>query len=127
MATVSPSFSRSVGENQDGSVLQFQWTLTTANADGAPFQIPENADVTWVATGTWGGATLKVQGSADGTTFVATGLSNAAGGAEATAAADKVFTTIECPRYIRPILTTPGTGATVTVTAVARRASSIRN
>ena len=124
MATVTPTFARV--SDGDGSIVQLQWALTTADADGAPFEFTEWADITVVATGTWGGATLKVQGSANGTTFPATGLSNAAGGTEATAAADKVFPTIERPRYMRPILTTAGTGATVTVTAILRRSNPLR-
>ena len=125
MATVNGTPSRDVGTG-DGSIMQFTWALTSANADGAGFEFSEHADVTWTVTGTWGGATLKVQGSADNTTYVTTGLSNAAGGAEATASADKVFTVIERPRYMRPILTTVGAGATLTVTAIARRANPLR-
>jgi hypothetical protein len=127
MATVTPSsVSNAVGSG-DGTVKQIVWTLTTANADGAPFDFCEHADVTWVARGTWGGATLKFQGSDDGTNFVtAAGLNSAAGGAEASAAADKIITTLERPRYIRPILTAVGAGASIVVTALARRASSIR-
>ena len=124
MATVTPTYARI--SDGDGSVVQLKWTLTSTNADGAPFEFTEHADCTFTATGTWGGATLKVQGSADASTFVATGLSNAAGGSEATASGDKVFTTIERPRYMRPILTTAGTGATIVVTATLRRNSSMR-
>lgn len=124
MATVNPTFPSSA--SGDGSVIIVQWALTTANSDGAPFRFPEWADITWHFFGTWGGATAKVQGSADGSTFYATGLSNAAGGSEGTASADKIYTTIERPLYMRPNLTTVGAGATVTVTAVARRTSSLR-
>lgn len=125
MATVNPTVKR-VGSG-DGSVIEYSYAITTANADGAPLEVPEWADVTWVARGTWGGATLKIQGSDDGTNFVtAAGLSNAAGGAEASASADKIFTTIERPRYIRPILTTVGAGATITVVALCRRGQNIR-
>lgn len=124
MATVTPTLPESaIG---DGSVKVFTWALTSTNVDGAPVRLPEWADLTWTATGTWGGATLKVQGSADGSTFVTTGLSNAAGGTEASASADKVFTTIERPLYVRPILTTAGSGATVTVQLMARRAQPLR-
>ena len=119
MATVNPT--QPERASGDGSVKVFQWTLTSTNADGAPMKLPEYVDITWSATGTWGGATLKAQGSADGSTFVATGLSNAAGGSEASANTDKVFTTIERPLFVRPILTTAGAGATVVVTAVCRR------
>jgi len=60
MATVTPTVTRGLGDG-DGSLIQYQWTLTSANSDGAGIQCPEWADVTWVATGTWGGATLKPQ------------------------------------------------------------------
>lgn len=125
MATVTPTMPDSA--SGDGSIKVYQWALTSANADGSPLPFPEWADITWHFFGTWGGATAKVQGSADGSTFYATGLSNAAGGAEGTASADKIFTTIERPMYVRPILTTVGAGATITVTAVCRRTSSMRN
>lgn len=124
MATVNPTMPASA--SGDGSVKIYQWALTSTNTDGAPVAFPEWADVTWHFFGTWGGATAKVQGSADGSTFYATGLSNAAGGAEGTASADKIYTTIERPLYMRPNLTTAGAGATITVTAVARRTSSMR-
>lgn len=125
MATVNPTVTRGLGDG-DGSLIQYQWTLTSADSDGAGIQCPEWADVTWVATGTWGGATLKPQGSADGVTYIATGLSNAAGGAETTATANKVFTTIERPLFVRPNLTTVGVGATIVVTALLRRTNPMR-
>lgn len=124
MATVTPTaVDTAIG---DGSIRIFSWDLTSTNVDGAPVRLPEWADLTWVFSGTWGGATAKVQGSADGTTFVTTGLSNAAGGTEFSASADKVATTIERPLYVRPILTTAGAGATITCTLIARRAQPIR-
>lgn len=125
MATVNPTVV-SLGE---GSVREYTYALTTANADGAPFEMPEWADVTWTAVASnWGGATLKFQGSHNGTTWgnPIVGLSNAAGGTEGTIAADKSMTTIERPRFIRPILTTAGVAAVVTVVALARRAQPIR-
>lgn len=123
MATVVPVYAAVEG-NDD--VKSFTYTLTTANADGAGIPFVQWADVTVTATGTWGGATLKMQGSADGSTYVATGLSNAAGGTEFTATGDKIAALVERPRYIRPILTTAGSGATVTVTVVLRRSRTNR-
>lgn len=97
------------------------WTLTSTNTDGAP--VPFLADYplcTWTVTGTWGGATLKTQGSADASTFAATGMSLAGAGTEASATADKVFSTLEQPKFIRPNLTTAGSGATIAVTLIQR-------
>lgn len=125
MATVNPTFSTSASTG-DYSIIAFTWAITTANFDGAPIGMAEWADVTWTATGTWGTATLKIQGSADKATFPATGLSNAAGGAEATFTTDKNVTIIERPLWVRPILTVVGSGASITVTAQCRRANPLR-
>ena len=125
MATVVPTV-KSLGE---GSVREYTYAITTANYDGSPFEMPEWADVTWCVVGSnWGGATLKIQGSYDGTTWGSpiVGLKDAGGGTEASAAADKCFTIVERPRFVRPILTTVGTAAVVTVVALARRSQPIR-
>lgn len=123
MATVTPTPINGAGSG-DGSIVQFSYDLTTANADGAPFQLPEYADVCWTFTGTWGGATAAVEGSNDGTNWVP--LSNAAGGSAATATANKGMTIIERPLYMRPNLTTPGTGAAIKAIATLRRANPMR-
>lgn len=132
MATVNPVFNVGTAATNaghasgDGSVVTFTYTLSASNADGAGICFVEWADITVIATGGWGTSTLKVQGSADGTTWVTTGLSNADTMAEFSATGDKIATLIERPLYIRPILTTP-TGATaVVVTFVMRRANPMR-
>jgi hypothetical protein len=124
MATVTPTFSRDVG-TRDASIVLLTWVLLTANTDGSPFEMPEWADRTWQAQGTWGGATLTFQGSNDGANWFT--LSNAAGGTAATLTANGGLATIELPRYVRPNLTVAGTGATVNVTLCARRATPMRN
>lgn len=124
MATVTPTVNNDVGSG-DGSAKTFSWSLTSTNTDGAPIEWVEWADRTFTATGTWGGATLTIEGSGDGTTWVA--LNNAAGGAAATATANKAMAIIEIPRYVRPNLTTAGVGAAVTVILTARRANPLRS
>ena len=123
MATVNPAY---VGDiSGDGSTQMFTWALTTANADGAPVEWAAYSDRTFVIVGaTWGGATATIQGSNDGTNWVT--LSDAAGAADATATADKAMTIVELTRYVRPNLTTPGTGAAVTASIVMRRATPMR-
>lgn len=123
MATVTPTFSRDVS-GRDDSVLLVTWALTSTNTDGSPMEFVEWADRTWQAVGTWGGATLTFQGSNDGANWFS--LTNAAGGAAATLSANGGLATIGLPRYVRPSLTTPGVGATVTVTVCARRATPMR-
>jgi hypothetical protein len=123
MATVIPTVTNNVGSG-DGSIVQFTYALTSTNTDGAPIALPEWADVCWTFTGTWGGATAAVEGSNDGATFMA--LANAAGGAAATASANKCMTIIENPLSTRPNLTTAGSGAAITAIATLRRANPLR-
>jgi len=123
MATAAITRSMEVGSG-DGSAIKLSWLLTTANADGTPFQLPEFGDTTFTATGTWGGATFAIEGSNDNVTWVA--LSNSAGGAAATATANKAITIVERPVHIRPNLTTAGSGATITVIALTRRSTHLR-
>lgn len=120
--TVTPA----AGLDQDRSIMVVTWVLTTADPTGDAYQIPEWIDKTWSATGTFGGATVEVQGSntlpdAD---FIV--MSNAAGGAILTFTALGCKTMIEGPRYVRPKLTTVGAGASITVTLCARRANPMR-
>lgn len=110
--------------NGDGSVILYSWSLTTANASGAAISGAEWADRTWQANGTWGGATLALEGSNDGVTF--SPMSNASGGADIAMTSNDLASTVELPLWVRPNLTTPGAGAAVTVTLLARRATPLR-
>lgn len=122
MATVTPTVTK-VGDQDDSAVL-FSWSLTSTNTDGAYVEWVQWADRCFQAAGTWGTATLTLQGSNDGTNWFT--LSNAAGGTAATFTADGGKTVIELPRYARPNLTTPGSGAAITVTLLGRRAQPLR-
>lgn len=121
MATISPVVS---DVSIDGSVSKVVWeTVTNANAEGAPIVAVEWADRCISVTGTFGGATLSVAGSNDGTNYYA--LNNAQGTA-ATFTAAGVKQIVEVPMYIKPILT-GGSGSDVDVIMIARRANSMRN
>lgn len=108
----------------DGSIIGFSWTLTTADPTGEHVEQLAWSDRTFTAVGTWGGATITIEGSNDGVNFVP--LSDVAGAADATAAANKAMTVVELTRFIRPKLTTVGSGATVTAMLVARKATPMR-
>jgi hypothetical protein len=123
MTTVAPTNTSEIG-NGDGSLNLYTWALTTANSDGAPVHAAEWADRTWQATGTFGGATVAFQGSNDGSNWFS--MTNAAGGAAIALTAAGGATTIESPYYVRPNLTVVGSGATITVTLLARRAQPLR-
>ena len=118
MATVTPTVNRLVGSG-DGSTVLMSWSLTSTNTDGAPLEWVEWSDRCFTATGTWGGATLTIQGSNDGSNWVT--LNNAASGSGATLTANGVLQIVELPRYVRPNLTTAGAGATLTVMLTAVR------
>ncbi len=124
MATVTPSFNNSV-EEQDRSVKTVTWDLTTANNDGAWLEIPSFAAQTWQAIGAaWGTATLALEGSNDGTNFFP--LTRIYPGTAATFTADGGVSTNENPRYVRPRLSTPGSGAVVKIILVAVRSTPVR-
>jgi hypothetical protein len=131
MATITPSVSRDIGE-RDGSCVAHTWDLLTASPDGAPLEWSEWGDRTWQASGTWGGATLTLQGSNSSAALITAGtavwftLSNAAGGSAATFTADGGKTTIETPRWVRPNLTVVGVAAEVKVVLVSRRHTPLR-
>lgn len=108
----------------DGSVLLYTWPLTTANADGAPISAVEWGDRTWQATGTFGGATVALQGSNDLINWFS--MTNASGGVAIALTAMGGATAIELPLWVRPNLTSPGVGADISVTMVARRATPLR-
>ena len=120
MATVTPTIEDISG---DGSVKMITWALTTANNDGAPAEWAQWADRTVTFTGTWGGATAALEGSNDGTTWVAIADGQ---GVAITATANKVETAVELTRYVRPRLTTVGSGAAVSATLVMRRQNPLR-
>jgi hypothetical protein len=124
MATIVPAFSRPPGETEE-SILVTWTSLLTASADGGKVAKTQHADLCWQAVGAnWGGATLTLQGSNDGTNWFS--LTNAAGGAAATFTADGGKQTIERPVYVRPNLTTGGTAADVTVTLHMRKTPQMR-
>lgn len=106
---------------RDGSMVLISWTLTSADDTGDSFEFSNFADRTWQATGTWGGATLALEGSNDGQNWFA--LSNLASGSAATLTADGGASTLELPRYGRPRLSTAGTGASIEVSVCAREAA----
>lgn len=114
------------GPYGDGSVIQFAYTLTTADHTGAAFPFPEWADicVSFYGGATWGTATGAVEGSNDGSNWLP--LNKADGATAASTSADKMMQIIERPLFIRPRLTTPGTAASVAVHFTLRRANPLR-
>lgn len=116
MATPSPTITDISG---NGQVFKAVWVLTTADHTGVALggKYSEFADRTVCFFGTWGTATAALEGG-DGTTYVA--LTDPQGN-PISKTADGIEAVTEVPEFVRPRLSTVGSGATVTVTMVLRR------
>ena len=101
-------------------------TLTETNTDGSPYGpnegAPFNPDKTFHIFGTWGGGTLVIQGSNDGTNWLTlTDIhSNAA-----SYTADAIDVIAESPLYVRPLVTA-GSGVDLDVILVAHGVRPVR-
>lgn len=90
-----------------------QWTpLTAANSVGDAVEMPGNSDRSIQVAGTWGSATLVVQGSNDGTNWAT--LTDPQGNA-LSKTADFIEMISELTRYIR--VSTSGGNGTQSLTA----------
>lgn len=123
----NPTILSAIGE-EDRSVRQANWDLTTADPIGTAVEWPEYGDRTWsVSVTTAGGATMEIQGSNTNVEADFVVLSNAAGGAALTfTAGPQCESSIEAPRYTRAKLTVVGVAAVWKVTLIARRGSGMR-
>lgn len=122
MATVTPTTKRDIGAADDTQRL-VSWALTTANNDGAPTENPTFSDRTFVATGTFGGATLTIEGSNDGANWVALKDVN---GSAATLTANGFMHIQAAPLFMRPRLTVVGSGASIAVSGLIIRPTDAR-
>lgn len=90
------------------------WNLA-ASESGLPFECPDFGDKTVTVTGTFGAASVLIEGSNDGTNWLPT--QDFVGVTPVSFAAAGMKVLASCPRYIRP---TAGAGQTVTVIIIAR-------
>ncbi len=95
------------------------WALTTADPTGDALNSPGNPDRAVQVSGTFGGATMTLQGSCQATPTVWATLHDPSG-------ADLAFTAaglkavLENPTHIRANLTAVGVGASIAVNMVSR-------
>ena len=109
MATIALT---STDRNTVNGAILMTWEAL-GNADGgAPYALPFAADITVQAIGTFGGATVKLQGSNNGTDWF--DLTKAGGTSAASFTAAGGATVNENPAFIRPA-TSGGTGTDVDV------------
>lgn len=127
MATVNPTITRDEG-SQDGSLYKITWNLTSTNDVGAAFPYAEWADKTFsVAVTAAGSATATIQGSNNNVEAEFATLHNARSGAALQWTSGPQCESVnQNPNYVRPKLTTPGSGADWTFTLSARRANPMR-
>jgi hypothetical protein len=106
--------------NADRSVVMVSWTLTTADPTGDMLAWSDWADRTVLceSAAAWGTATFGLEGSNNGTVWVP--LSDIQGTA-ISKTTDSIENVVELCRFVRPRLTTPGTGASVNVSIVMRK------
>ena len=109
--------------NGNGSVVMAVWTLTSADATGDAMSWADWADRSVTFTGTWGGATAALEGSNDGTNWIP--LADPQGTA-ISKTANAIEAVLELTRFVRPKLTTAGSGATIVATILMRN-SNVRN
>lgn len=122
MATVDYTLTNEQGDPVLGSGVShtFSWTLTSTNTDGKPIRIGSNVvDITFQINGTFGGATVAIEGTNDTTNWLThEDVENNA--MSYTAAPTALVAPRELGRRIRPNLTTAGSGASIVVTATLR-------
>ena len=117
MAT--PAITGAVPLANSGDAALITWTLTTADHTGDAVAYEDYADRTFQVLGTFGGATVELQGSLDGgTTWVV--LTDPQGNALTKTAAALEAVSEAVPR-IRAKLTVVGVGASVTAILYARK------
>ena len=107
-------------------VHQHIWVITSTDTAGAGVKIPGAADRTVQFLGTWGGATIQLEGSLKETPDETTGtdwfpLTDPQGNA-ISKSADGGEAVIENVLWVRPRATTAGSGASVTVYLLSRSA-----
>mgnify|MGYP001171422070 CR=1 FL=1 len=119
MAVIIPTFER----EGDRTVI-VTWGPMATGDTGAPIgrDLLDYADRSIQATGTFGGATLSVQGSNDGTNYAALTDGNGTAIALAAAGIEQIY---EVTRMQRPAVT-GGAGVAITATLFARRSVSGR-
>jgi hypothetical protein len=113
MATVSTT-----DLNGDQSVVLATWSLTSADHTGDALSWCDWADRSITFAGTWGGATAGLEGSNDGSTWIA--LADPQGTA-ISKTANAIEAVLELTRFVRARLTTVGAGATVSATLLMRK------
>lgn len=103
----------STDRNKVNGAVLYTWEALGNADDGAPITLPYAADITVQASGTFGSATVRLQGSNDGVNWH--NMTQKGGTSALGFTANGLHSVNENPAYIRPH-TTGGTGTDVDVT-----------
>jgi hypothetical protein len=122
MGVITPTFTKNRGPTGGIDAVIIKWSSIGDSDTCTPVQRPDLADRSFQVEGTFGGATMALQGSNDSTTgsdghFET--LTNPVGTA-ATQSSAGVMQITEATRWIMP-KTSGGSGSSLTVTVCARR------
>lgn len=111
----------------DGSIKQVQWSGGAGGDTGAQFELKQWDDVTVQVSGTFGTSTVTIKGSNDGTNWHTLNCKHVSSGSNHTLSytAAGLDEMLDSPRYIRPEVSA-GTGTGIQVTAICRRANTMR-
>lgn len=96
------------------NVALAEWANLVANETGDAIEIPEYNDKTVTITGTFGGA-VTIEGSNDGTTYIA--AKDALSGSNISATANGAFVIKENYKFIRPVAAAGVTGVKIVIVA----------
>lgn len=111
MATIQGTTDR----NTANGVIIVNWALGNAD-DGAPFTIPFPSSITFQASGTFGAATVVLEGSNDGTNWTTL---NAVAGSTCSLTALGLRKAVEEPVFVRA-RSSGGTGSAIVATLAIR-------
>ena len=108
----------------DRSLIQITWAFTGVATETGPafLGFAEWADRSVQMSGTWNGATVRLEGSLDGVTYLP--LTDPQGN-NIDATADRLEAITEIVNYVRPRCTV-GAVTSLTITLLARRAQPLR-
>ena len=114
MATITPTFTKLRGPAGGIDAMVVTWAGLIGTGDvGAAIQRPDLGDRSAQVVATWGGGTVVVEGSNDGTNWFT--LTSPAG-TSLSFTANGLLQVTEAVAYIRPHVTSAVTTATITMT-----------
>lgn len=121
MATIIPTVT-DISLRGDGSVMQVIWTPVANDDTCRAVSFPQYADKTVQVAGTFGGASIAVDGSIDGTNYAA--MSDQGGTTIAITSAG-IKQVLQNALYVQPALT-GGSESSVTISMIFRLSNPLR-